>query len=141
ATADQLQMKKDGNSLVLQAFGSEDAVTLPDFFYNNEYTRFELVFEDRTVTRDELLASGFPVYGTDRNDSLSGWNNNDTLYGYAGIDSLYGNAGDDTLIGGTGDDTLNGGAGNDIYRFSAGHGRDTLSDRSTTGINRLVFEG
>ncbi|WP_304608183.1 calcium-binding protein, partial [Lelliottia sp. WAP21] len=135
------------------------AVILPDFFSNNEYTRFELVFDDRTVTREELLTTGFPVYGTDRNDSLSGWNNNDTLYGYNGNDGLYGNAGDDTLIGGTGDDTLNGGAGNDtldggegkdtldggdgndIYRFSAGHGRDTLSDRSTTGINRLVFEG
>jgi Ca2+-binding RTX toxin-like protein len=141
ATADQLQMKRDGNSLVLQAFGSEDAVTLPDFFYNNDFTRFELVFDDRTLTRDELLASGFPVYGTDRNDSLSGWNNNDTLYGYNGNDSLYGEKGNDTLIGGTGDDSLNGGDGNDIYRFTAGHGHDTLSDRYASTTNSLVFEG
>ena len=141
ARSDQLQMKKEGNNLIIQAYGTDDAVTVRDFFYSKDYTRFELHFDDRTITMDELVASGFPVYGTDRNDSLSGWNNNDTLYGYAGNDSLYGNAGNDTLNGGAGDDRLIGGDGSDVYEFYDGHGKDTLNDGASVSINKLVFNG
>ncbi|WP_436859019.1 calcium-binding protein [Citrobacter tructae] len=141
AQSDQLQMQKSGNNLIIQAYGTDDAVTVYNFFASDDYTRFSLVFDDRTVTMEELVSSGFPVYGTDNAETLSGWDNNDTLYGYAGNDTLNGSYGNDRLDGGTGDDKLNGGNDSDTYIFRAGHGHDTVTDKSSTAINSLVFEG
>ncbi|TOY96372.1 hypothetical protein DI388_18495, partial [Escherichia coli] len=83
----------------------------------------------------------FPVYGTEANDSLSGWDNADTLYGYGGNDSLYGKDGNDLLDGGAGNDRLIGGDGSDVYKFYEGHGQDTMNDGASVSINKLVFEG
>ncbi|MEG5408699.1 hypothetical protein, partial [Enterobacter roggenkampii] len=40
-----------------------------------------------------------------------------------------------------GNDSLSGGDGTDTYIFSAGHGHDTVTDKASSTINRLVFEG
>ena len=141
AQSGQLLMKKDGYSLIIQAYGTDDTVTVKDFFYSTDNRRFELVFDDRTMTMDELHAAGFPVYGTGAANSLSGWNNNDTLYGYGGNDSLYGYDGNDVLEGGAGNDTLIGGGGSDTYKFYEGHGKDTLNDGTSSSIDKLIFEG
>ncbi|MBU6371667.1 MAG: cadherin-like domain-containing protein [Alphaproteobacteria bacterium] len=63
-------------------------------------------------------------------DVLQGNGGNDTLFGLGGADNLSGGAGDDTLVGGAGNDTLSGGgtAGRDVFVFSAGSGRDTITD-------------
>ena len=141
AQSARLLMKKDGYNLVIQAYGTDDAVTVKDFFYNADNSRFELVFDDRTMSMEELHAAGFPVYGTEANDSLSGWDNADTLYGYGGNDSLYGKDGNDLLDGGAGNDRLIGGDGSDVYKFYEGHGQDTMNDGASVSINKLVFEG
>ena len=141
AQSAKLLMKKVGYNLIIQAYGTDDAVTVKDFFYGTDNNRFELIFDDRTMSMEELHAAGFPVYGTDANNSVSGWNNDDTLYGYGGNDSLYGYAGNDTLDGGAGDDRLIGGEGSDVYKFYEGHGQDTLNDGASVSINKLVFDG
>ena len=50
-------------------------------------------------------------------------------------------AGNDTLDGGLGNDTLAGGVGADTYRFSRGHGVDTVQDNDTTSgvADRIEF--
>ncbi|MEB4677483.1 hypothetical protein MXL54_22265, partial [Enterobacteriaceae bacterium G50] len=141
ATADNLTIEKVGNDLLIHAYGTDDTVTVHSYFSNAAARTFSIVLDDKTLSVEDIAAMGFPVYGSARNDNLSGWNNADTLFGYDGNDSLSGNGGDDILDGGAGNDNLDGGAGNDTYRFQAGHGKDTITDNATSSINSLVFDG
>lgn len=77
------------------------------------------------------------LYGMGGNDQLNGGAGNDTLdggdgadnlQGGAGNDKLTGGAGNDRLEGGQGDDILTGGTGNDTFVFSAGFGRDRITN-------------
>jgi Ca2+-binding RTX toxin-like protein len=64
------------------------------------------------------------------------------LIGNGGSNTLTGLAGNDTLDGGLGNDTLVGSAGADTYRFSRGHGVDTVQDNDTTsGVTDLIEFG
>ncbi len=63
------------------------------------------------------------------NDYLDGAEGDDVLDGGDGDDELVGGEGDNVLIGGAGNDRLQGGYGSDTYRFGAGFGQDTISDR------------
>ena len=81
--------------------------------------------------------------GGEGNDRLEGGNGNDMLLGGSGDDKLYGGSGSDTLIGGTGNDYLEGGSnGADTYIFTAGHGKDIVSDYGSKveHIDTLIFE-
>ncbi len=71
-----------------------------------------------------------PIYGSDDNDTIIGYNYND---------SLNGRLGNDIIDGGSGNDVLNGGSGNDTYLFKAGDGSDTVVD--TSGTNLIVLKG
>ena len=140
ATADNLQIEKVGNDLLIHAYGTEDTVTVSGYFIYSAARTFSIVLDDKTLSTEDIAAMGFEVNGSDKNDSLSGWSTNDVLHGNSGDDSLYGDSGNDTLDGGTGNDLLNGGSGNDTYRFRAGHGKDTITDNATSAINTLSFE-
>nr|WP_037552800.1 calcium-binding protein [Sphingomonas sp. URHD0057] len=50
------------------------------------------------------------------------------ISGDAGNDTIIGSTGRDGFWGGTGDDTLSGGGGDDTFRFSAGDGKDVITD-------------
>ena len=76
------------------------------------------------------------IYGGTGNDSISGGAGNDRLYGEAGNDKLLGGAGVDTLYGGAGADTLTGGDGKDIFVYSAGDGKDVVTDY-TAGPDKI----
>ncbi len=90
---------------------------------------------------DNLMLTGSAVSGTgnDLANLILGNSGNNTLDGGAGTDSLRGSAGADTLIGGLGNDLLDGGAGNDTYRFSRGHGQDSIWESDTTVGNQDVL--
>lgn len=72
------------------------------------------------------------IFGNSGNNVLSGMDGNDTLVGHEG---------DDVLIGGKGDDVLTGGTGRDTFRFTAGDGRDTITDFSTSEGELLDIRG
>ena len=80
------------------------------------------------------------VDGGAGNDNLQGEAGNDTLLGNVGDDTLNGGAGNDILEGGVGNETLDGGAGSDTYRFSAGWGRDTISNSDSSAGRKDVVE-
>lgn len=102
-------------------------------------------------SRDELI-------GGLGNDSLDGGGGGDWLYGGQGRDELTGGGGRDLLDGGTEDDLLNGGGGNDkltgglgndlltggggkdLFIFSAGSGRDVITDFEA-GRDRIGLSG
>jgi Ca2+-binding RTX toxin-like protein len=68
------------------------------------------------------------IVGTTAADLIRGYGGNDLLEGGADVDRIYGGGGNDTLNGGTGNDILTGGAGSDVFLFSAGDGRDVITD-------------
>ncbi|MFU0445122.1 calcium-binding protein, partial [Pseudocitrobacter faecalis] len=141
ATADNLTIEKVGSDLLIHAYGTDDTVTISDYFRYADARTFSIVLDDKTLSAEDILAMGFAVNGSDKNDSLSGWSTNDILQGNNGDDSLYGDDGNDTLDGGTGNDRLDGGYGSDTYRFRAGHGKDTINDYQDSKADTLIFEG
>jgi Ca2+-binding RTX toxin-like protein len=64
------------------------------------------------------------VFGTQKDDRVTGSSGQDTFYGFGGNDTLSGGDGIDKLVGQLGNDTLDGGAGND--RLYGDDGADTL---------------
>ncbi|WP_239374284.1 calcium-binding protein [Snodgrassella gandavensis] len=159
---------RSGKDMVIRAYGSEDSVTLPDYFNESCDTRaFNFIFDDQSITYEDICKSYIVSQSKDENDNvLFGWHGKDILNGGAGNDTLWGESGDDILNGGAGDDILNGGYGYDIlnggtgndilnggdwhkdrYEFEAGHGQDVVNDlgdmdkKSKKQRNDLVFKG
>jgi Ca2+-binding RTX toxin-like protein len=124
-------VRRAGDSLVLTFAGSEDQVTISNYFYNDAdgaWRLDEIRFDDGTVwdvaaVRQMALA---PTSGNDviqgyaTNDTIMGGEGNDTLHGYGGNDLLQGDEGDDTLFAGAGHDVLEGGGGADSLRGDGG---------------------
>ncbi|WP_370579852.1 hypothetical protein [Snodgrassella alvi] len=138
------------NNLIIQAYGSEDSVTLPDYFdVNNQYSReFNFIFDDKTINEYNLYSYPIIQCTDDKNNTIYGWNGKDILKGGAGNDILNGGSGNDVLIGGAGNDILKGGDfDKDCYEFEAGHGQDMVNDLGNMGKkyqyqrNDLVFKG
>jgi Ca2+-binding RTX toxin-like protein len=95
-------------------------------------------FVDGTIwSANEIDALFTPLEGTERNDSLLGYDTDDVLFGHGGNDIISGRGGDDVIVGGKGDDKLYGGAGDDVYVWEPGDGNDRISDGE--GINTLRF--
>lgn len=126
----------------------------PEFFSNSAKFFFWDVFHptteghtfladtiDRTLTGEIPQLSFKQIFGTKKNDVLtgtfanddlrggrgddilSGRNGNDRLQGEDGNDRLFGERGDDILSGGNGGDSLWGGQGNDIAFGGVGNDR------------------
>ncbi|WP_306807669.1 calcium-binding protein, partial [Snodgrassella alvi] len=120
--------------LIIQAYGNDDSVTFKDYFdpnsnYNNA---FNFIFEDKTLSYDDITAMSFTLGGTSGDDIIKGWNSNDIIAGGAGNDQLYGGNGVDNIFGGKGNDTLYGENGNDY--LSGGEGNDTLNGGADNDI-------
>lgn len=119
-------LKRQGDDLVLGISGTEDAMTVKNWFWNDsaEWRVEQIAFADGTLWDAETIRSGALIQGTPNNDILSGYETSDTIHGLGGSDVLFGNGGDDALDGGDGQDQLFGEAGNDI--LLGGAGNDTL---------------
>ncbi|WP_275415227.1 calcium-binding protein [Snodgrassella gandavensis] len=145
------EFTRSGTDLVIQAYGSADSVTLPDYFNDdNRFSRaFNFVFDDQTITLEDIKKDYAIIQSGDEKDNIiSGWQGNDILIGGAGNDVLNGGTGYDILIGGVGNDILNGGNfEKDRYEFEAGHGQDVVNDlgymnkKNKNQRNDLVFKG
>ncbi|WP_417641996.1 calcium-binding protein [Enterobacter kobei] len=144
AQSSAVRLEKDGNDLLICAYGDEDSVRVSGYFSYADNRHIDLQFDDRTMTAETLAGQEFASEGSATNNTLNGWSGTDRLEGNEGNDSLYGNGGKDTLDGGAGDDGLYGGNDSaDRYIFCKGHGHDTVSDYSHDGttIDTLVFKG
>lgn len=54
ASIDDLVMEKSGNNLIIHAYGSDDMVTLTNYFNSASYRRFEIKLQDQTIDLSEL---------------------------------------------------------------------------------------
>lgn len=153
---EDLVVSQRGNDLVVRIKGSNDQVTIANFFqlhyWDSRYLReapfrpfatdrFE--FADGTAwDLDQIIRTAWS--GTEEADEISGdmqdnllaglggsdrldaGDGNDTLRGGSGSDRLLGGAGNDDLDGGSGNDVIEAGAGADVIRFGRGDEQDTL---------------
>ena len=128
AQAEKTTFAREGNDLVVKAYGSDDRVALKDYFYSDNDNRYHFQFDDSKLSREDLIKKAFDFTGTENNDRLNGWYSDDAIHGGAGDDTLYSYGGNDTLHGDSGNDGLNGGDGNDVLH--GGEGNDTLNGDS-----------
>ena len=124
AQAEKAAFAREGYDLVVKAYGGDDRVALKDYFYGDNYSRYNFHFDDSKLSREDLIKKGFDFTSTENNDYLQGWYSDDTIHGGAGDDTLYGYGGNDTLHGDSGNDGLSGGYGNDVLH--GGEGNDHL---------------
>ena len=134
--ADDVSVRRDGETLILSIKGSSDSLSVNNYFYQDAtygYQVEQISFADGTVWDvaavkslvQQAGAGDDGLFGYALEDNLSGLAGEDTLYGRAGNDRLDGGAGDDRLYGEEGNDTLLGAAQNDY--LDGGNGDDTLS--------------
>jgi Ca2+-binding RTX toxin-like protein len=140
-----LQVRREGDDLVLQIIGTADQVRITAWFaetvpgqHEVEEVRFASgMVWDREMVRQLVIVS------SDGPDSIVGYENADMLRGLGGDDTLAGRGGDDNLDGGEGNDVLSGDGGNDTLLGGPGmdslrgnEGNDTL--RGGTGDDALA---
>jgi len=101
---------RSGNNLIIYTNNVRDSVILNDYFdYSRNSRAFNFIFNDKTITYENLKNSyTFSVSGDSNDNHINGWQGKDFLYGGNGNDTLNGNDDDDTLYGDAGNDILNG---------------------------------
>jgi len=133
ANAANARFSREGDDLVVKAYGDGDQVVVKDYFYDADYSRYRFQFDDRTLETADIAKQGFEFGGSDAGERINGWVTDDVIHGrggddrisgYGGNDTIYGNEGNDTLFGDDGNDTVDGGSGNDT--LSGGNGDDAL---------------
>ncbi|MED5606977.1 calcium-binding protein [Pseudomonas sp. JH-2] len=124
--ADDIQLSRSGDDLILSLKGSADWITVSNYFNKDaagHYRLEEIRFADGAVWNTDQV-KWLVQQATEGADRLYGYATADTLGGGAGNDTLYGYGGDDHLAGGAGNDYLSGGADND--RLYGNEGNDQL---------------
>ncbi|NWG32640.1 MAG: putative Ig domain-containing protein, partial [Rhodocyclaceae bacterium] len=146
-----IAVDRSADNLVLRNVVAGDAVTIRNFFYNDDpYSANNPVrqaaFDDGTVWDIADLTRGPALAGTAGNDNIAGTWADDVLHGLAGDDILDGGLGNDVLHGGDGNDDLLGGAGNDMLdggpgndRLFGGSGNDTFLFGRGDGQDRVTY--
>jgi len=161
---DEVVIKRNDYDLELNISGTNDTLTIANWFYNEVYRVERVLFSDGTIwnadTIRNLVLKGTEgdqtLVGYETDDLISGNGGNDNLFGQDGNDKIEGGNGDDYLSGGNGNDVLDGGAGNDVldggyltvdwsnqvnsngndtYIFGRGYGNDIISDFDKTSGN------
>ena len=128
-TKEDLEFTRNGYNLVIHIKGTEDRITIEDWF-NSESSKIGKIefYDGTTLTKEEIdrISDYNTIKGTKESDILYGTRDNDIILGLDGDDYIYGWDGDDTLVGGPGNDYIEGGLGNDTYIFNKGDGQDTI---------------
>ncbi|ORF36622.1 hypothetical protein BGI11_00045, partial [Snodgrassella alvi] len=84
--------KRSGNNLIIYTNNSRDSVILNDYFdYNKNSRAFTFIFNDKTITYENLKSDyTFSVNGDNNDNIINGWQGKDLLYGGNGNDTLNG---------------------------------------------------
>lgn len=138
----EIELFRNESDLFLQVLGTEDRITVSDFFatgpYQGSIERIE--FADGTIwDRAKLFSTIY--HGTEGTDYLAGMEASERFEAGAGDDNISAAGGNDTLDGGAGNDTLEGGDGADIYLFARGFGQDIIYeyDQGSGGNDVIRF--
>jgi Ca2+-binding RTX toxin-like protein len=108
---------------------ADDRITINNWFQGANYQIETVEFADASVlTATQLSVMGAHVYGTEGNDTLTGFTSSDTLHGLGGNDTISDPSGNETIYAGDGDDAITvstqGWGSNWVYGEA---GNDTIS--------------
>jgi Ca2+-binding RTX toxin-like protein len=117
---DDIRVSRDQTDLHLRINGTNDSVTIRDWFEDVSYRIERVEFADGTIWNKADLMSKVSTTSSEGDDYLVGTDANDLIQGLSGFDLLYGKDGDDVLFGGAGSDELTGGSGIDILEGDSG---------------------
>ncbi len=142
----EAKFARDGNNLIIFGYNGSDQITIERILSDQNYRIDVFQFADQTISLNELMKSGLPIYSREGDAVINGWGYanivtggsedqtittygyNDVIYTGAGNNIVYTGAGNDTIYSGSGNNFLQGGTGSDTYVFSKGHGQDIVSD-------------
>jgi Ca2+-binding RTX toxin-like protein len=99
----------------------------------------QIIFSDDVWTLHDIVRKS-NFNGGATSTALIGSNYDDLMTGGDGNDTLTSGYGDDTLFGEDGADFLQGGYGGDLYRWSRGHGADTINDFGNRGAGDDILD-
>jgi calcium binding hemolysin protein, putative len=122
-SADDINIKRIFNDVVINSKISNDTITLQRFYNNNgESTINTIKFKDGTSWDYQTILNNSSIKATEEDDKFFLDDQDNEFNALGGDDKIYGNwksniidggEGNDILIGGQGNDTLIGGSGND----------------------------
>ncbi|WP_294474607.1 calcium-binding protein, partial [uncultured Ruminococcus sp.] len=142
-TANDLNISRDGDDLVLSIKGTDDSLRIVNQYLYNDYRVEKFIFANgKTYSAKNIFDISLTIKGEGEIKDFDGGygTRNTTLIGGDDADVIYGYGGDDTLDGGKGDDTLYGGYGDDTYIFKKGYGNDVIDeDNKGSGSDKVVF--
>lgn len=119
----QVTAVRSGDELTLSITGTNDKITLTDFFYdnlvNNVYNPVQEIHFVNGVNWSLNQIKNKAFVGTNAANVLVGTDDNDTFDGRGGADDLYG------------------AGGNDTYLFGRGDGRDLINYDYSNASNKL----
>lgn len=134
--AEDVHAFRQGDDLVLQVAGTDDAVTIA-----NHFVVTESYFNSYTYTTTYYY--GYQVAQISFADGTTWGGATIPMYygGSAGTDYVSGTGNADVFDNSTGFDTLYGGAGGDTYRWGYRSGKDVISDGgSSTNPNTILID-
>jgi Ca2+-binding RTX toxin-like protein len=137
-SASDIVVTRDEFNLYVSVIGTEDRVTIYDWFYESAYAIERVEFFDGTVWQQAELAAMalIEVAGTEGDDALTGTADHELLNGGAGAD---------VMAGGTGNDSYVVDAVADVVTERANEGSDTvrsvISYRLGANVENLTLAG
>ncbi len=137
--AADVQATRQGGDLVLAISGTDDALTIKNYYVPTSSTPQYYYGEisDYTYTYGYQLAQIKFADGTAWTPATI------SLFsaGTSGTENLYGTGNNDTFASSTGNDFVSGGAGSDTYYFGVGSGKDTVYDTVglSADVNKLLL--
>ena len=158
----EVKFGRSGDNLILFGYNGADKITIEQFFTSTQYSYAIEIFKftDKTITYDEYMAQGLPLYALDETSDITGWEGVNIIHAGSGTKNITtGNANNvintesasgtvtggnsqDTFYSGSGNSRLVGGNGSDTYIFAKGHGQDVIYDygySSATETDTLIF--
>ncbi len=133
-SAEDIEITRNGSDLIMIIGEEKERVTVQGWYSSLCNPLEKIEFADGSAWSSAQINAMSPVlYGTDGDDTITGYSTNDIIYGGDGNDKIYSGDGRDTLTGGAGDDYLEGGRGSDTYIWNPGDGNDTISDYLYSG--------
>lgn len=123
-SADDIEVTRDESNLYLSVEGTNDQITLSNWFWSDAYKIERVEFADGTVWDQQALEAAVAATAI-----------TPTVLGTAADDMLGGTSGADVFDGQAGNDEFHGVGGNDVYLYSLGDGSDTILDYDETAGN------
>lgn len=125
-TAKDVDITRNGNDLILSLIGTDNKLTIKDWYTTSEQRVEKFVFEDGFIVNSDQIIN--LIKDTSLSENLSGTSKPNFIISSAGNDTINAAKGDDAIINFEGDTT---------YIFNAGGGNDVIADYA--GNDKIKF--